>query len=275
MTECDRAVILAAGLGTRMRKAAESEAGLTAEQAAAAATGVKAMIPIDRPFLDYVLTALRDAGYRRVCLVIGPTHDAVRRYYEESAPAKHLELAFAVQPEPRGTADALRAAESFAAGRPVVMLNSDNHYPLEALRGLREAGDGQPHAVALFTRAAMLAGSNIDADRVGKFAAVETADGAMLRIHEKPSPETLATLGEPVLLSMNCWRFGPSVFEACAKLRPSARGEYEITDAAQMLIDEFGEPVGAQVYDLPVLDLSSRGDIEPVARRLRGGRVEY
>ena len=39
------------------------------------------MIPIGRPFLDYVLSGLADAGYRRVCLVVGPEHQAVRDYY--------------------------------------------------------------------------------------------------------------------------------------------------------------------------------------------------
>src|ERR1700688_4936706 len=76
----DKAVILAAGLGTRMRKA-DDAASLDARQAAIADTGVKALIPIKRPFLDYVLHALADAGFKRVCLVIGPDHHELRRYY--------------------------------------------------------------------------------------------------------------------------------------------------------------------------------------------------
>ena len=71
----DKVVILARGLGTRMR-AGNAEADLDAGQEAVAATGVKALIPIDRPFLDYVLGDLAEAGYRRVCLVIGPEHGA-------------------------------------------------------------------------------------------------------------------------------------------------------------------------------------------------------
>jgi len=56
----EKAVILARGLGTRMRKA-DSAARLDPTQAAAADTGIKAMIPVGRPFLDYVLSALADA----------------------------------------------------------------------------------------------------------------------------------------------------------------------------------------------------------------------
>ena len=63
-----RAVILARGLGTRMRRS-DAEADLSDDQAAVAATGVKALIPIGRPFLDYVLSALADAGIVSVCLV--------------------------------------------------------------------------------------------------------------------------------------------------------------------------------------------------------------
>ena len=60
----EKAVILARGLGRRMRKT--DGASLRDDQQAVAATGVKALVPIDRPFLDYVLTALADAGYRQI-----------------------------------------------------------------------------------------------------------------------------------------------------------------------------------------------------------------
>ena len=105
----DKAVILARGLGTRMRKA-DGSARATDDQAAVANTGVKAMIPIVRPFLDYVLSDLADAGYRRVCLVIGPEHDEVRAYYGKELRPERLSIEFAVQTEPLGTADAVAAA---------------------------------------------------------------------------------------------------------------------------------------------------------------------
>ena len=76
----EKAGILAGGRGTGMRQA-DGDVALDQRQQAAADAGVKAMIPIDRPFLDYVLTDLADAGYREICLVIGPEHDMVRDYY--------------------------------------------------------------------------------------------------------------------------------------------------------------------------------------------------
>ena len=67
-----KAVIMARGLGSRMRRASEG-VELTAEQQRAADAGVKAMISLDgRPFLDYVISALADAGFPEICLVIGP-----------------------------------------------------------------------------------------------------------------------------------------------------------------------------------------------------------
>jgi dTDP-glucose pyrophosphorylase len=271
----DKAVILAAGLGTRMRKADEA-AALTAEQAKVAASGVKALIPVSldggagRPFLDYVLTALADAGYRRVCLVIGPDHQLLRDYYT-SLKKDRLSIDFAVQAKPLGTANAVAASEAFCAGDDFLMINSDNYYPADALLGLRKlTGQG----VAVFSKEAMTRGSNIEADRIQKFAAVETDDRDNLRrIIEKPTADQLAALGDEIFVSMNCWRFTRDVFDACRAIKPSPRGEYEVTDAAQHVIDVIGKPCRTLKFDLPVLDMSSRGDVTAVAGRLAGVTV--
>ena len=73
----DKVVVLARGLGTRMRRN-DGAAKVDGQQAAVADAGIKALIPIDRPFLDYVLSAAADAGYRHACLVIGPEQEAIR-----------------------------------------------------------------------------------------------------------------------------------------------------------------------------------------------------
>jgi glucose-1-phosphate thymidylyltransferase len=261
-----KVVVLAAGLGKRMRQA-DDGVTLDSDKAAAAETGVKAMIPIDRPFLDYVLSEVAAAGYEEVCLVIGPEHDQVRDYYENQVQSERLRFSFAIQHDRLGTADALAKAEQFADGEPVVMLNSDNFYPRSALSGLRQLnGPG----LAVFDRAVMLERSNIATERLQAFAVVETTeDGALGQIHEKPEQATLDRLGEHAGLSLNCWRFSPRIFEACRAIAPSSRGEYEITDAVQHAIDQFGERFGVVHCDEPVLDLSRREDIPAVADRLR------
>jgi glucose-1-phosphate thymidylyltransferase len=264
----DKAVILARGLGTRMRKTDES-ANLSAEQAAIANAGIKALIRIDRPFLDYLLGSLADAGYRRICLVIGPEHDLIRDYVA-TLDLHRLSIDFAIQEKPLGTADAVAAAEPFAGSDAFLCINSDNYYPEEALAGLREL-DGP--GLAGFQREGMLAGSNIPADRISKFACIRSDErGNMAQILEKPAPEVVASLPEPICLSMNCWRFGPEIFPACAAIEPSPRGELEITDAVQYAIDH-GTAYRVLPVNAPVLDMSSRGDIEPVKQRLLGKEV--
>jgi len=103
------AVILARGLGTRMRRA-DDGAPLDDDQARVAESGLKAMIPIGRPFLDYVLSGLADAGLAEACLVIGPEHGAAREYYGSTAVPARIRVGFAVQEQPLGTADAVAAA---------------------------------------------------------------------------------------------------------------------------------------------------------------------
>jgi len=264
-----KVVIMARGLGTRMRKS-EDGAQLTAEQAKVAETGVKAMIPIDRPFLDYVLNDLADAGYTDVCLIIGPEHQAVREYYNKLN-CQRLNIHFAVQEKPLGTANAVVAAEAFAGDDPFLVINSDNYYPHEALSGLRKI---EGNGLAEFDRDSMFKGSNIDSDRLTKFAVIEKNDkGQMTRILEKPDAATLARLPEPIGVSMNCWRFTKSIFSACRAIPPSARGEYEITDAVQFVIDNLKEPFLALTVKAPVLDMSSRGDVASVTKKLKGKGV--
>ncbi len=266
-----KAVILARGLGTRMRKANE-QAAMTAEQARIAETGVKALIPIDRPFLDYVLHGLADAGYTDICLVIGPEHDQVRRYYGEELHPERIRIHFAVQREPLGTADAVHAAEIFAAGDPFLVINSDNYYPREALQGLREL-DGA--GLAGFEQEALVSGSNIPAGRITKFSVVRTnGAGNMVEIIEKPPQNVLDNLPKPICVSMNCWRFGPSIFEGCKKIERSARGEYELPDAVTHTMQHCGERYHMLEVRAPVLDLSSREDIAAVVEKLKGTPVE-
>ena len=248
-----------------MRRA-DPAAGLSVQQQAMADSGLKAMIPLQRPFLDYVLSALADAGYRRVCLVVAPDHDLIRQYYDRQSPPRRLHLEYAVQPEPRGTADAVAAAESFAGPDPFLVINSDNYYPQEALRSLRELpGCG----TALFERESLLAGSNIPAERIRQYAIGQSDEhGLLQQILEKPDEATLAALPRPLWLSMNCWRFGPTIFEACRHISPSPRGELEIPDAVRYALQVLGETFRVLQVRAPVLDLTSRSDVAAVGARL-------
>ncbi len=259
-----KAIVLARGKGTRMRESS-GPSSADAAQARVAETGVKGMIPFRRPFLDYVLSALADAGCTDICLVIAPGPNAIRDHYQANPPER-VTVSFAVQQEARGTADALLSARTFAGNDPFLALNSDNYYPVDVLRALVALdGPGLP----AFRRSSLIALSNIDPDRVRSFAMLTIDDdGVLVDIIEKPDPETFATFGDDVRVSMNVWRFGPSIFEACERIEPSARGELELPNAVRYAIREMGERLVAVPFDAGVLDLSRREDIAEVERRL-------
>jgi glucose-1-phosphate thymidylyltransferase len=152
------------------------------------------------------------------------------------------------------------------------MLNSDNYYPVSALRALRALGGP---GLAAFERDALVRESNIPPDRVKQFAVVRISpEGVLERITEKPDEATLATMGPEIWVSMNLWMFGPSIFRGCANVKPSARGELELQDAVQYSIDALGERMAVVKFHEGVLDLSTRSDIPAVAARLRNVRVE-
>lgn len=263
-----KAVILARGLGTRM-KAADETAALSPDQASVANTGIKSLVPLDdeRPFLDYILSAIADAGGTEICLVIGPEHDVIRDRYTKVVPPRRFRIAFAIQEKPRGTGDALLAAEAFAAGDEFLMTNSDNYYPLDVLRTLVDMG--RPGTV-FFTPEGLAERSNIEPARILAFAlGTVGADGCLDALVEKPDALALARIGPERRVSMNCWRFPPAIFEACRRLTPSARGELELTDAINMTIAS-GVRFKVESSGDGVLDLSRRGDIPAVKERLRG-----
>jgi len=267
---CTKAVILARGKGTRMRQP-DAGVALDPAQSVAADSGVKAMIPIGRPFLDYVLSSLADAGFTDVCIVVAPDANEMREYYTTRAVPQRIRIAFAVQSAAIGTADALLAAEEFTAGEPYVVLNSDNYYPSAVLAELRNA----PGAAAVaFSREGLLRGSNISAERIAAYAVLDVGDDDYLRaISEKPEDEQLATRKSDVHVSMNCWRLTSEFFRACRDVQPSPRGELELPLAVQYAIDILGMKFGVIHADAPVLDLSRRADIPAVAALLANTEV--
>ena len=261
------AVVLARGLGTRMQRAAEDAVG--DHQRAAADRGAKALMPLGgHTLLDHGLSALADAGLSRVVLVVAPDHGAFVDHFARR-PLSRLRIDFAVQAAPLGTADAVRACAPAVGADPFVLLNADNYYPSHAVRALARAG---AHAMGGFSPHSVAAGGNVPLDRVWRYAFVWCdPDGFLTDIVEKPAPSAFGAM--PALVSMNLWALGSSVFEACARIAPSPRGELELADAIRVLVKDMGERVRVVAVRGPVLDLSVRGDIAAVERLLRGHEV--
>jgi dTDP-glucose pyrophosphorylase len=261
----ERAVVLARGLGRRMQEP-NSAAVLDEGQRKAAAAGLKALMPIaGRPFLDFVLSAIADAGLTHVALVVAPDHDAFHRYYAVEHPPVRLQIDFVVQKDAIGTADAVLAAERWTAGESFLVMNSDNLYPadvLERLAALAEPG------LPVFTRDDLVKTSNIPLERIQAFALVEVdQDGYVSDIVEKPSDDRLSAVGGSAAVSMNCWRFDSRMFEFCRDVPRSPRGEFELPEAVRLAV-RHGVPFKTFAAHGPVLDLSRRADTAEVARRL-------
>ncbi len=284
-----RAIVLARGLGTRMR-AVDSSAHLTPEQQRAADAGLKAMIPLNgRPFLDFILSSLADAAVQQVALIVAPEHRALRQHYEVVAPPTRIRLDFVVQEEPLGTAHAVLAAESWVRAEPFLTMNADNLYPVAALSELAQLSEpGLP----AFDAADLVRSSNISAERIRSFAFLDVDEhGYLVGIVEKPSAELPAKAGsykgrgvsdrsrgesdrgrggsDKAGISMNCWRFDERIFRACREVPRSQRGEFELPEAVGVAV---GTGVRFKTFPAcgPVLDLSTRADTADVARRLAG-----
>jgi dTDP-glucose pyrophosphorylase len=264
-----KAVVLARGVGRRMRET-DIAAPLTGAQRAAAAAGQKGMMPVGgddgRPFLDYVLGSLADAGCADVCLVVAPEHQAIRSHYDRAAVSR-IHIHYAVQLEPIGTANALLAARPFAANDPLLVLNADNLYPRQALDDLVALpGPG----VAAFERTALVETSGFPAERVAQFAVlVANADGDLVDIREKPGAAGLEAVGPRALVGMNLWRFDARIFQACEDVPRSIRGEFELPEAVRLAVTR-----GVRFRVVPargaVLDLSRQSDVAAVSARLAG-----
>jgi glucose-1-phosphate thymidylyltransferase len=219
-----------------------------------------------RPFLDYVLHSLAEAGVDDVGIVVGPDHHEIRSHYA-ALTLSRVRISFLTQQQPLGTADAVATGESWAGGAPFIALNSDNLYPVDVLSRLVAAAGP---AVPGFERDSL----PLPIDRIGAFALIERdARGCLSRIVEKPGAAAMQAAGPAAFISMNVWRFDARIFEACRDVPVSERGERELPQAVGLAASR-----GVCFEVIPVrgevLDLSTRQDVAGVARRLAGARVE-
>jgi glucose-1-phosphate thymidylyltransferase len=211
-----RALILAGGEGSRLRPITH--------------TNAKQLIPVaGAPILFHALAAIRDAGIYEVGIVIGQTGDEIRSAVGDGS-AWGLSVSYIPQDEPLGLAHAVITARDFVAGQPFLMYLGDNIL-LEGLkRFVEEFERTRPDAQIFLARVP-------EPERFG----VAVLDGdRVVRLVEKPKSyvSDLALVG--------VYLFDDSILEAADTLEPSWRGEYEITEAIQWLIDH-GKTVRAEM----------------------------
>jgi dTDP-glucose pyrophosphorylase len=207
MTRIDKAVVLAAGRGTRMRE-------LTA-------AFPKPMIEVrGKPVLQHIVEGLRDAGARRFLIIVGYHAEMVRNFFGNGQ-RHNVDIDYVTQTVQDGTGRVVNLARSFAGDAPFILSYGDILVsPVNYKRVVDLPNDVE--AIITVTRGE-------DVSKGGAVFVNEQME--LVDLREKPKP------GEPTSPWYNAglYAFRPSIFEFIAKLEPSPRGEYELTDAIRDL----------------------------------------
>lgn len=213
-----KGVILAAGKGSRLYPVTKAIA--------------KPLLPIaNRMTMEYAFDQLRDCGIVDVCVVVGENEDELKAALGDGSQFG-MNLSFARQLEPKGLAHAVGFAEGFVGDDDFVLYLGDAIYghPLapfvDEFRKLKPANLNLVKAV----------------EDPRRFGVANVTDGRITKLVEKPA------VPESNLAMAGMYVFGPQIWSVLPDLAPSARGEYEITDAIQLLIDG-GETVLAGIYE--------------------------
>jgi glucose-1-phosphate thymidylyltransferase len=202
-----KGLILSGGKGTRLRP-------LTY-------TSAKQLVPVaNKPVLFYGLEAMADAGIRQVGIVVGDTAAEIRAAVGDGS-RWGLEVTYIEQDAPRGLAHAVLISEPYLGDEPFVMYLGDNLLNRGIRHFVEQFAAARPAAQILLTHV----------PDPQMFGVAELRDGKVVGLVEKPK------VPKSDLALVGVYMFGPAIFDAVKRIRPSFRNELEITDAIQDLID--------------------------------------
>jgi len=205
-----KAIVLCAGRGTRLRPLTFSNA--------------KHLIPIaNKPVMLYGLESMIEAGITDIGIIVGENRsDFVRELGDGERWG--VRLSYIVQEEPKGLAHAAKVAQEFVQDEPFLMYLGDNLFQYGLKEAVKLFQAHQPQAITFL----------YPMDDPRAYGVAELEDDRVVGVVEKPEvPKSRWVL-------TGAYIFQPLVFEVIDQLKPSRRGEYEITDAIQGLIDRGG-----------------------------------
>jgi glucose-1-phosphate thymidylyltransferase len=215
----------------------------------------KHLLPVyNKPMIYYPLKTLIDLGLKEILLVSGPDHAGHFVNLLGSGKEWGVKISYEVQEEAGGIAQALGLAEDFADGGPVVVILGDNIFE-----------DSFRDVIRSFRKGAMVFLKEVESP--GRFGVAELKGDKVVAIEEKPKRprSNLAVTGLYV--------YDATVFSTIKTLKPSARGELEITDVgnhyihrgemAWRMVDGFWSDAGTFDSLLAASELVARREKEP------------
>jgi dTDP-glucose pyrophosphorylase len=211
MAKIDKAVLLAAGRGTRMRE-------LTADLP-------KPMIEVrGKPVLQHILEGLRDAAVRDFLIVVGYHADAVQNFFADGS-RYNVAIQYATQAVQDGTGRVVDLARDFAGDSPFVLSYGDILLDPTNYKHIVDL----PHNV----EAIVTVTGGEDVSKGGAVFLNEKME--LVDIREKSDRWSGLSQDATPFYNAGIYVFRPSIFEFTANLQPSPRGEYELTDAIRAL----------------------------------------
>ncbi|MBC7091101.1 MAG: glucose-1-phosphate thymidylyltransferase [Nitrososphaeria archaeon] len=248
-----KGIILHGGAGTRLRPLTFS--------------GPKQLIPVaNKPISRYVLEDLRSAGIKDVAIVLGETFpELVQQYYGDGS-RFNVSIKYVFQGKPLGIAHAVSLCRDFVGEDSFILYLGDNLLQ-HGIRGYLENFVGGDYDAYILLK---------EVDDPTKFGVAKFDGKKLVALVEKPKvpPSKYALVG--------VYFFKPTVFDVIKDLRPSWRGELEITDALQLML-ERGYNVGYSFVEGWWLDTGKKDDIlyanslildEHIVREIFGTVVE-